>query len=100
VTPITYHEAAEEELLNEIGYLESKVRGLGRRFLTEVKKSERVISDFPESGDEIRPGIRQRTLHTFRYSLVYSLEQHGVLILAVAHHRRRPGYWIGRATRD
>jgi hypothetical protein len=30
VTPIKYHEAAEVELLNEIGYLELRAKGLGR----------------------------------------------------------------------
>ena len=32
MTPITYHEGAETELLNEIGYLELRATGLGRRF--------------------------------------------------------------------
>jgi hypothetical protein len=34
--PLRYHEAAEEELLNEIGYLELQAKGLGRRFFTEI----------------------------------------------------------------
>jgi len=39
VTPVRYHEAAEEELLHEIGYLELRAEGLGRRFFAEVRKS-------------------------------------------------------------
>ena len=30
--PVRYLEAAEQELLNEIGYLELRAKGLGRRF--------------------------------------------------------------------
>jgi len=38
VTPVRYHEAAEEELLHEIGYLELRAEGLGRRFFAEVRE--------------------------------------------------------------
>jgi len=92
-----YHEAAEEELLSEIGYLEVRAPGLGRRFFGEVRRAETLISQFPELATEILPGIRKRVLRKFRYSLIYTIEKHRVLILAVAHHSRRPAYWIGRA---
>jgi hypothetical protein len=32
VTPLSYHEAAEEKLLREIGYLELRTKGLGKLF--------------------------------------------------------------------
>lgn len=94
--PIKYHEAAENELLTEIGYLELRAKGLGRRFYSEIRRVEHLIGQFPELGKEIRPGIRKRMLRKFRYSLVYSREKEGLLILAVAHHSRRPEYWVGR----
>jgi toxin ParE1/3/4 len=97
VTPVHYHEAAEDELLKEIGYLEQRAKGLGRRFFEEVSRAEHIIVQFPESAQEIRPGIRKYILRKFPHSLIYSMEQAGVLILAVAHHSRRPGYWAGRA---
>ena len=93
---IRYHEAAEAELLHEIGYLELRTKGLGRRFLSEIRKAESSIAEFPLSAAEIRPGIRRRVLHKFRYSLIYSEEQEELVILAVAHSSRRPGYWIDR----
>jgi hypothetical protein len=80
VTPVNYHEAAEEELLHEIGYLELRAKGLGQRFFAEVQRAEKIISQFPESAEEIRPGIRKRVLRTFRYSIVYSTDNYGVLI--------------------
>jgi plasmid stabilization system protein ParE len=54
--PLRYHEAAEEELLNEIGYLELQAKGLGRRFFSEIRRAESRIAQFPESSEEIRPG--------------------------------------------
>ncbi|MBA5865202.1 MAG: type II toxin-antitoxin system RelE/ParE family toxin [Nitrospira sp. CR1.3] len=71
---------------------------MGRRFFAEIRRAEERIAQFPESAQEIRPGIRKRVLRSFRYSLIYALESDGALILAVAHHRRHPGYWAGRLT--
>ncbi|HMD84471.1 MAG TPA: type II toxin-antitoxin system RelE/ParE family toxin [Terriglobia bacterium] len=98
MTPVRYHHAAEDELLTEIGYLEVRVSGLGRRFYAEVRKVENFLALFPKSAREVIPGIRKHPLRKFPFSLVYSIEKDCLLILAVAHHRRRPGYWIGRVS--
>ena len=96
MTPVRYHQAAEDELLNEIGYLELRVPGLGRRFYAQVRKAESLIAQFPESAQEVLPGIRKHTLRKFPFSLIYAIEKDGLLILAVAHHSRRPRYWVHR----
>jgi hypothetical protein len=96
VKAVHWHEAAEDELLNEIGYLERQAPGLGRRFFAEISRVESLIAEFPQAAAETRLGIRKRLLRKFRFSLLYSIEKRGVLILALAHHSRRPGYWVGR----
>lgn len=95
---LLYHEAAEQELLSEVAYLEDRASGLGRRFLQEIRRIEVLLLSNPEANPEARPGLRTKVMKSFRYSIVYSLETEGVLILAIAHHRRRPFYWLGRAT--
>ena len=97
MSTLKYHEAAEEELLSEITYLELRLPGLGRRFYREVQRAEKVLAQFPESGREISPGLRKCALRAFPFSLIYSIEKDSLLILAVAHQRRRPGYWLGRS---
>ena len=100
MSPVRYHQAAEDELLREIGYLELQARELGRRFFAEVRRAESLIAQFPKSAPEIALGIRKRVLRKFRYSLIYSIEEDGVLVLAVAHHSRRPDYWVRRVGRS
>lgn len=100
MTPVRYHQAAEDELLTEIGYLELRVPGLGRRFYSEVQRAENFLAEFPESAREVAPDIRKYPLRKFPFSLLYSIEKDGVFILAVAHHRRRPRYWVGRVSRQ
>ena len=70
--PVRYHQAAEDELLNEVGYLELRVPGLGRRFYADVRRAEGLIAQFPESAQEVLPGIRKHPLRKFRFSLIYS----------------------------
>ena len=94
---LAYHEAAREELLNEVGYLELQAPGLGRRFLEEVLRVEASIVEHPRAGEAIRPGIRRRLLRKFHYALIYALEPEGPVVLALAHHSRRPGYWLERS---
>ena len=84
-------------MLNEIAYFELQVAGLGRRFYAQVQRAENLIAQFPESGLELSPGIRKHSVRTFPFSLIYSIEKDGLLILAVAHHSRRPRYWVRRA---
>jgi plasmid stabilization system protein ParE len=38
-------------------------------------------------------GNRHRVLRQFAYSVFYELTGETITVLAVAHHRRRPGYW-------
>lgn len=35
-------------------------------------------------------------MNRFPYSVVYRIEHDAILVFAVAHLRRRPGYWIDR----
>ncbi|MBK7425134.1 MAG: type II toxin-antitoxin system RelE/ParE family toxin [Propionivibrio sp.] len=39
---------------------------------------------------------RQYNFRRFPYSIIYQVTVEELRILAVAHHRRRPGYWSGR----
>jgi plasmid stabilization system protein ParE len=59
---LRYHEAAEEELLNEIGYLELQAQGLGRRFFAEIRRAEDRIVQFPQSAQEIHPAFGRPSL--------------------------------------
>ena len=45
----------------------------------------------PSGADE--EGNRKRVLHRFPYSVIYEVLGSTVTVLAMAHHRRKPGYW-------
>ncbi len=92
-----FHPAAEAEFLESVGYYESKVPGLGGAFIEEVEALAAVIGDSPKGWQvEPEPDIRRAPLHRFPLSIVYREKSRGFQILAVAHVRRRPQYWLGR----
>lgn len=90
---VRYHQAAEAELYEALGFLELRAKGLGRRLLREVRRTTARIAEGPLLGPEIHPGVRKMRVRSFPYVLIYTINDEGVLILAVAHGSRRPGYW-------
>jgi plasmid stabilization system protein ParE len=74
--------------------------GLGLDFLSAVdvaviriEENPRIGSRVPGLGDE---DIRRVFVRRFPYHVVYVELADRVQILAVAHDRRRPAYWVGR----
>lgn len=84
---------ASEELEASIFYYESQQPGLGEAFLAEFKSAQERILEFPKAARLIRGDIRRRPIHRFPYSILYRVSNDEIVIVAVAHRRRRPGFW-------
>ena len=66
---------------------------LGLAFVAEFERTANFILDNPLLGTVFRGTRRRYILRRFPYSLIYQVSVDELRILAVAHHRRRPGYW-------
>ena len=88
---------AEEEMVAAAQFYESHSHGLGAEFLDEVQRSVQVLSSNPRTAPVIKAGIRRRLLKRFPFGILYAVESDTVVVLAVMHLRRRPGYWESRA---
>lgn len=92
-----FHPAAEAEFLESVGYYESKLLGLGNALIKEFEALAELIDESPQGWQvELEPDIRRAPLQRFPLSIVYREQPRGFQILAVAHHRRRPQYWLDR----
>jgi plasmid stabilization system protein ParE len=87
---------AEEEFREAARYYEGEAPGVGLAFIVEVHRVVSAILSHPRAAKIVRGGIRKKQLSHFPYSLLYLLETDLVLIVAVAHHKRRPTYWRNR----
>jgi plasmid stabilization system protein ParE len=94
--PVAFHEAAARELSDAAAFYEQECPGLGAAFLGEVHAALASLAQFPEAAPLLRGRIRRKVLLRFPYSLMYSLHEDTVRILAVAHEKRRPFYWQWR----
>lgn len=87
---------AREEFLEAIAHYELQSPGLGREFLDEVEQAVTRIIAFPGHGSPHLGGTRRVVLARFPFHVVYLAERSGILVIAVAHHKRSPGYWRKR----
>jgi plasmid stabilization system protein ParE len=93
---LRFHPAAQDELIESALYYEAARTGLGVAFRDAVRMVLDRLLEHPESG-ELRPGTRRLVVSGFPYDIVYRVTPMDLEVLAVAHHRRRPGYWRRRA---
>lgn len=90
-------DAARKEHLETVSYYESKQKGLGRAYLTELKQIMEQVCALPGIYPvEIPPDIRRVRFKKFPYTLLFRQSNNQIQILAIAHHRRQPEYWIER----
>ena len=88
---------AQRELDEAIAYYESQLPGLGRAFLKEFLSGTARIQFFPEAWHPFSKNTRRCLLRRFPYGVIYSIEPAEILIIAVAHLHRKPGYWQDRS---
>jgi plasmid stabilization system protein ParE len=86
---------ADEEFMEAARYYENEAPGVGMAFVAAVHKTIAEIADFPLAVPLIR-NVRQKILRHFPYNIIYSVEPEMIVIVAVAHQRRRPNYWQSR----
>jgi plasmid stabilization system protein ParE len=73
------------------------VPGLGAALIEEFETLAELIGESPKGWQvELEPDIRRVPLQRFPLSIVYRENPGGFQVLAVAHNRRRPQYWLGR----
>lgn len=94
----SFHPEAQAEFERAVDYYEASESGLGWDFSLEVHAAIQNILDFPEAWPGLEGNIRRCQTSRFPFGVVYAAEPTHVLVLAVMHLHRRPGYWKERLT--
>jgi toxin ParE1/3/4 len=96
--PVRYDEDADEELIDEIARYELRREGLGIEFLTAVREAVRLITQNPGAwqASEHAPDVRRFVMERFPFTIIYTEFAEEIVIIAVAHTSRKPGYWRRR----
>ena len=96
MTEVVLLPEAEEDLSEAAAFLERRVPGLGDRLVAEVESALGRLAENPYVGPLLSPDVRKLRVRRFPYNLIYRILPAHVLVLAVAHHRRRRNYWRNR----
>jgi plasmid stabilization system protein ParE len=73
--------------------------GMGLPFLDAIEREFKLLLEYPLIGKPLVRGARRRSVSGWPYSIVYQPMLGGIYVIAIAHHRRRPGYWRKRVPR-
>ena len=93
---VDFLEEAEQELLESVLWYESREHGLGRRFRSEVAHVLSRIVEDPLLWRERLGEYRRVNCPVFPYYIPYFIREQKIVIAAIAHSRRKPGYWKSR----
>jgi plasmid stabilization system protein ParE len=91
-----FHPEALAEYEEAARYYAGCQDGLELRFISSVESAIRQIMDAPTRWRVFEEDVRRCLTKVFPYAVLYTIEPDFVLIIAVMHCHREPGYWRRR----
>lgn len=91
-----FHPDALREYDEAAQYYAACRPGLEYRFMDVIEETIARIVEAPTRWPVLDGPVRRCLSRVFPYVLLYTLEDDRVLIVAVMHSHRAPGYWHGR----
>ena len=91
-----FHPEALDEYEDAARYFAGCQDGLELRFIACVETALHQISDAPARWRPFEEDVRRCLVRVFPYAVLYSIESGYVLIIAIMHCNRDPGYWHHR----
>jgi len=82
-------------------WYENEQRGLGARFVAAFEHAIQILAEAnppltPVGGNAGKKGAQKLILHKFPFSVMVYEVKDSIIVIALAHHSRRPGYWKSR----
>lgn len=82
--------------MDAVQFYESRQCGSGGEFLNEIEGSIESILRNPKQHGVLEGDVRIARTRRFPYGLLFTIEPDGILVVAVMHLHRNPGYWKQR----
>jgi plasmid stabilization system protein ParE len=96
--PVEFHPEALAEAEAAVAWYRERSFRAAEAFTDELTKAVATISEAPQRWPIFETGCRRFPLRRFPYLVIYREKPLSIEVLAVAHGRRRPGYWRTRST--
>ncbi len=93
--------SAQRDLAEAAGFYKAHDERIAARFVATIDHHLEIIAEHPERapvaiGTKGPTPYRRLKVQGFPFGVLYRLRDDTVEVVAVAHERRRPGYWAGR----
>lgn len=93
---VRFHPEAAIELEAAVEWYGTRSLRVGDEFVSELDQAIDKILQSPTRWQRVFGPWRRYLLDRFPFLIVYRETSPGIEIVAIAHGRRRPGYWRGR----
>lgn len=94
--PLVIHPDVGTEIEEAAVWYEARRVGLGIEFVEAVDRALFDIAEAPGRSPIWSAPWRRAVLRRFPFVVFYEVDDARVVVMAVAHARRRPGYWVAR----
>ncbi|HSG32473.1 MAG TPA: type II toxin-antitoxin system RelE/ParE family toxin [Thermodesulfobacteriota bacterium] len=93
---VRFHpEAIKEAESSQHWYVErSQTAALG--FTNEISSAIEKILKSPTRWPKYQKNTRRYILPRFPFSVIYRIKDNIIEVIAIAHHKRKPGFWRNR----
>lgn len=102
--PLQIVESAESEYQEAVTWYRDRDSRVAERFVAETRRTLELVEIFPQIGGRVSgvsdKDVRQMPIHTFPYHVVFVNLPDRLEVIAFAHNRRRPAYFMDRLRRN
>lgn len=91
-----FHPEALSEYAEAVQYYTEQRIEVAQSFIDAIEDTVYRIRESPTRYIVIEEDVRRCMTRRFPYGILYTIEQDYILILAVMHCSREPGYWKSR----
>lgn len=93
---LSVHPEARDELREAILYYRAASPQVAMEFVEIYEEALAAIVKAPKSNPLIFKEYRRKVLRKFPFSMFYTITESEIRLLAVAHQKREPFYWLER----
>jgi toxin ParE1/3/4 len=94
--PLELHPEAEREYRDAYAWYRERSFPAAERFENAIERALENIQESPDRWPIYHSRFRKYILHEFPYKIFYRCDAWRSFVLAIAHGRRRPRYWMNR----
>ena len=93
---VRFHPEAAQEARGAVEWYRARSSEAAAGFVAELEHAVERVAALPKTWPSYLAGTRRFMFRVYPFSLVYRIDGDTVNVVAIAHAKRKPGYWRSR----